>query len=169
MEANMVVVEPALLEKIDKLFACNVGEYINLPQLVVVGDQSSGKSSVLEGLTKLKFPRNSGLCTRFATQIIFRRDPSLKIRKISGSIISTSGNEGKGKSSWCISDIEILNEREFEIMMIEVHIAMGLSTSAEDNLPTFSSDVLRLEIHGPHENHLSVIDVPGIFKTTTSG
>ncbi|PYH80584.1 hypothetical protein BO82DRAFT_286169, partial [Aspergillus uvarum CBS 121591] len=168
-EANMVVVEPTLLEKIDKLFACNVGEYINLPQLVVVGDQSSGKSSVLEGLTKLKFPRDSGLCTRFATQIIFRRDPSLKIRKISGSIISTTGNEGKGKSSWCISDIETLNEREFESMMTEVHIAMGLSTSAEHDLPTFSSDVLRLEIHGPHENHLSVIDVPGIFKTTTPG
>ena len=42
-------------------------------QLVVVGDQSSGKSSVLEGLTELPFPRDSILCTRFATQIIFRR------------------------------------------------------------------------------------------------
>jgi hypothetical protein len=51
----------------------------------------------------------------------------------------------------------------------KVHLAMGLSTAMEDNLPTFSSDVLRLEIHGPHENHLSVIDVPGIFKTTTPG
>jgi hypothetical protein len=46
---------------------------------------------------------------------------------------------------------------------------MGLSKEVEDNLPTFSSDVLRLEIHGPDENHLSVIDVPGIFKTTTPG
>ena len=34
---------PQLLEKIDKLFACNVGEHVALPQLVVVGDQSSGK------------------------------------------------------------------------------------------------------------------------------
>jgi hypothetical protein len=51
----------------------------------------------------------------------------------------------------------------------KVHLAMGLSTSMGDNLPTFSSDILRLEIHGPHENHLSVIDVPGIFKTTTPG
>lgn len=78
IEVDSVLAEPALLEEIDRLFACNVGEYINLPQLVVVGDQSSGKSSVLEGLTKLKSPRNTGLCTRFATQIIFRRDPSLK-------------------------------------------------------------------------------------------
>jgi len=41
--------DPALLNKIDQLFACNVGSYTDLPQLVVVGDQSSGKSSVLEG------------------------------------------------------------------------------------------------------------------------
>jgi hypothetical protein len=119
-EANMVLAEPALLEKIDKLFACNVGEYINLPLLVVVGDQSSGKSSVLEGLTKLKFPRNSGLCTRFATQIIFRRDPSLRIRKLSGSIISPTHNDERDNATWSISDVEALNESEFEKMMSEV-------------------------------------------------
>ena len=35
--------------------------------------------------------------------------------------------------------------------------------------PTFSNDVLRLEIAGPDQEHLSVIDVPGIFKNTTPG
>jgi hypothetical protein len=49
----------------------------------------------------------------------------------------------------------------------KVHLAIGLSTIVEDNLPTFSSDVLRLEIYGPYENHLSIIGVPGIFKNTT--
>ena len=39
----------------------------------MVGDQSSGKSSVLEGLTGIPFPRDSTLCTRFATQIVFSR------------------------------------------------------------------------------------------------
>jgi len=34
---------------------------------------------------------------------------------------------------------------------------------------TFSKDILRLEIHGPKEAHLSVIDVPGIFRNTTAG
>jgi hypothetical protein len=72
--------DPGLLEKIDKLFAHNVGDLIELPQLVVVGDQSSGKSSVLAGLTKLPFPRDSGLCTRFATQITFRRSAEKRIK-----------------------------------------------------------------------------------------
>jgi GTPase SAR1 family protein len=40
---------------------------------VVVGDQSSGKSSLLEGLTELPFPVAGQLCTRFATQVSFRR------------------------------------------------------------------------------------------------
>jgi ABC-type molybdenum transport system ATPase subunit/photorepair protein PhrA len=47
-------------------------------KLVVVGDQSSGKSSLLEGLTGLPFPVASELCTRFATQIVFRRKPGSK-------------------------------------------------------------------------------------------
>jgi hypothetical protein len=42
------LVSSTLLEKINKLFACNAEEHVDLSQLVVVGDQSSGKSSVLE-------------------------------------------------------------------------------------------------------------------------
>lgn len=38
MAGNMI--DPGLLDKIDKLFACGVGDHIPLPQLVVVGDQS---------------------------------------------------------------------------------------------------------------------------------
>jgi hypothetical protein len=48
---------------------------------------------------------------------------------------------------------------------------MGLSSNNDDGIskPTFSNDVLRLEISGPEQEHLSVIDVPGIFKSTTEG
>ncbi|KKZ61650.1 hypothetical protein EMCG_03835 [[Emmonsia] crescens] len=62
---------------------------IDLPQLIVVGDQSSSKSSVLEGLIKLPFPHNSGLCTKFTTQIIFRR--AFITTSIAVSIISKIG------------------------------------------------------------------------------
>jgi hypothetical protein len=57
-------------------------------------------------------------------------------------------------------------------MCAQVHIEMGLAGHGEDNgvkRPTFSNDVLRLEISGPNEEHFSVIDVPGIFKSTTEG
>lgn len=57
------------LSLISNLRTRGVGDHINLPQLIVSGDQSTGKSSVLEGITGLPFPRRDGLCTRFATEI----------------------------------------------------------------------------------------------------
>ncbi len=48
---------PNLLEKIDRLFARTVAEHMDLPQVIVVGDQSSGQRSALEALPSLPFPR----------------------------------------------------------------------------------------------------------------
>lgn len=72
------------LSKIDRLRATNVGSMIPLPQVIVVGDQSSGKSSALESLTGFAFPRAATLCTRYATQISCTRSPE---KMISVSII----------------------------------------------------------------------------------
>lgn len=122
MKGSQSLADPALLDKIDKLFACNVGEYINLPQLVVVGDQSSGKSSVLEGLTRLAFPRDSGLCTRYATQIIFRRTED-SLRKISASIIpgpDVDDERASALKDWAADDIHNLNTNSFSKIMTEV-------------------------------------------------
>ncbi|PYI16653.1 P-loop containing nucleoside triphosphate hydrolase protein [Aspergillus violaceofuscus CBS 115571] len=163
--------DPVLLEKIDRLFACNVGDYIDLPQLVVVGDQSSGKSSVLEGLTRLAFPRDSGLCTRFATQIIFRRT-QCESRTITASIIPDSSTDDTNASNlkrWKGKDVQSLDKGSFSVLMAEVHALMGVSRSKDDGFPMFSKHILRVEISGPNEDHLSVIDVPGIFRNATPG
>jgi hypothetical protein len=104
-----VLVSSNLLEKIDRLFACNAGEYVDLPQLVVVGDQSSGKSSVLEGLTSLPFPRDSGLCTRFATHITFRRSSETKMI---ASIIPAKGSPQDRQErlrAWSTKPIQFLD------------------------------------------------------------
>lgn len=57
-----------------KLKACNdvlgelqslgVSHDVPLPELVLVGDQSAGKSSVMSGLANLALPRSEGTCTR---------------------------------------------------------------------------------------------------------
>ncbi|GLT67069.1 hypothetical protein SLA2020_394020 [Shorea laevis] len=54
-----------LLDAIDRLRLLKVmKEGIQLPTIVVVGDQSSGKSSVLESLAGIHLPRGQGICTR---------------------------------------------------------------------------------------------------------
>jgi hypothetical protein len=107
------------LDKIDKVFACNVGDYIDLPQIVVAGDQSSGKSSVLVGLTDLPFERDSGLCIRFVTQITFRRSAA---RRITVSIVPVkdSGTEHAGQVCPWARDMETLDQKSFADIMREV-------------------------------------------------
>ncbi|KAF7590639.1 hypothetical protein BBP40_002587 [Aspergillus hancockii] len=169
---HSTLAEPTLLDKIDKLFACNVGQYIDLPQLVVVGDQSSGKSSVLEGLTRIPFPRDSGLCTRFATQIIFRRNKELSSRNVTASIIPAPDSNTERATQlkgWTAESNSSCEPDSFADIMQTVYEMMGVATTENSSQPTFSKDIFRVEICGPEEDHLSVIDVPGIFKNTTPG
>lgn len=116
------LVDSALLDKIDRLFACKAGEHVDLPQLVVVGDQSSGKSSVLEALTKLPFPRDSGLCTKFATQITFRRSRQVKVTAaIIPSKNSSKGHQDNAKA-WTKTGLLTLDADCFAEIMREVRL-----------------------------------------------
>lgn len=72
-QTSTTLTDPGRLHKIDQLRERNINSYLPLPQLVAVGDQSSGKSSLLESVTGIPFPRGQELCTRYATQITHRR------------------------------------------------------------------------------------------------
>jgi len=90
-ELKLQLSKPFQLDNIDKLRDLGVHAFVALPQLVVVGDHSSGMGSVLEAVMELPLPRVSGLCglyTRFAANITFRR--ALKI-SISVSIMPLPG------------------------------------------------------------------------------
>lgn len=117
--------DPALLDKIDILFEFNLGYLVDIPQLVVVGDQSSGKSSVLAGLTKLPFPRDSGLCTRFATQIIFRRS-NVKTIKVSINPGPKSDAAHVEKVKNWYTEFERLDADTFKRILSEVSQAPSL-------------------------------------------
>ncbi|KAK3045424.1 hypothetical protein LTR09_012975 [Extremus antarcticus] len=161
---------------IDKFRELGVNEDISLPQLVVVGDQSSGKSSLLEGLTGLSFPIASELCTRFATQIVLRRSPtdqgSVKVSILPGP---TAINDESQKSHLQSFAREIegcsLSAADFENILDEAAVHMGLPAASDlavADLPKrFSDDVLKIELSGPEHHHLSVVDVPGLFHNPT--
>ncbi|OAA45506.1 Dynamin, GTPase domain protein [Metarhizium rileyi] len=163
---------PDRLHKIDQLREKNVGTHMPLPQLVVVGDQSSGKSSLLESLTGIPFPNGQGLCTRYATQITHRRDTEQQ--DISISIIPSpdATDEEKARLSGYHHSVNDTDELlvQFESILADVNAAMGIKTKLNpDGNKTFSQDVLKIEKCGPTEDYLTVIDVPGIFRNTEEG
>ena len=64
--------EAQVMNIVDRLRRIGLAQVLQLPQLVVCGDQSSGKSSVLEALTEINFPRQENMCTRYAKLVQMR-------------------------------------------------------------------------------------------------
>ncbi|KAH0526343.1 hypothetical protein TsFJ059_009676 [Trichoderma semiorbis] len=162
---------PVLLEKVDKLRDLNIGQHVPLPQLVVVGDQSSGKSSLLESLTGIPFPQDQSLCTRYATQITSRRHnkDSVDVRIIPGPrALEEHRKHVEGFHRQVPSNLEF--RKQFVDILKTANERMGIRADVSSGSGTvFSEDVLKIEICGPHEDYLTIIDVPGIFRTTTQG
>lgn len=115
------------------------------------GDQSSGKSSVLEAINEIPFPRKENLCTRFATEIILRRSPNSTISiTITPDKLRPKQEQTKLKSfSKTINDFKQLPD------IIEVATeVMGLGAVGGIGSRAFSRDVLSVQIDGPDRPQL---------------
>lgn len=58
-----------LIQAIKELEELNINTTLQLPKFVVVGDQSAGKSSIVEALCDISLPRSTGTCTRYVRNI----------------------------------------------------------------------------------------------------
>ncbi|KAJ3499735.1 hypothetical protein NLG97_g119 [Lecanicillium saksenae] len=162
---------PALLEKIDKLRDLNIGQHVPLPQLVVAGDQSSGKSSLLESLTGFPFEKGQSLCTRHVTQISSRRAEN---DRVDISIIPGPDASEEQRRHLETFHLHAQSGSKFREQFVDIlkkaNERMGLRADVSTgNGQVFSEDVLKIEVQGPQEENLTIIDVPGIFRTTTQG
>lgn len=153
--------ELSLLNSIDSLRSQGISDYISLPQLIVCGDQSSGKSSVLEAISSIPFPTKDKLCTRFATEIILRRTLTTKVsvRIDPSSTRSEADKERLLKFQGTLDSFEDLPN-----LLEKASDEMGISSSI-----SFSSDALRVEISGPALPYLTIVDLPGLIHTETGG
>ncbi|KAL2267868.1 hypothetical protein VTJ83DRAFT_5145 [Remersonia thermophila] len=149
----------ALLDAIDKLRLQGLSNYVSLPQIIVCGDQSSGKSSVLEALSGVSFPIKSNLCTRFPTELVLRRAPHSSAR------VSIIPHESRTESE----QLALQSFREelsgFDALpdLIEsAKLAMGITPHR-----AFAQDILRVEITGPDRPHLTIVDLPGLIHSET--
>ncbi|KAI6789104.1 hypothetical protein KC361_g8699 [Hortaea werneckii] len=112
-----------VMDIVDKLRRSGLSGIVQLPQLVVSGDQSSGKKSVLEAITEIPFPRKENLCTRFATEIILRRAPQVAI---STKIIPDKVRPGAEKKRLEGFKRTIVDFSELPDLMEEATNLMGL-------------------------------------------
>ncbi|KAJ0122283.1 hypothetical protein J7T55_002795 [Diaporthe amygdali] len=151
-----------VLDTVSQVRKCGLESVLSLPQIVVCGDQSAGKSSVLEALTEIPFPRNDNLCTRFATEICLRRDPvnSLTIRVIPDSDRPQKKQEQIKRYSESTTDLKDLPR-----IMGNAKKVMGISEGGN----AFAKDTLSIEICGPDRPQLTLVDIPGLIQTSTKG
>ncbi|KAK2624978.1 hypothetical protein QTJ16_005347 [Diplocarpon rosae] len=157
-----------ILDTVAQVRKCGLDSILALPQLVVCGDQSAGKSSVLEALTEIPFPRNDNLCTRFATEIILRRAPKdcLTIKLIPDDQRPASEQAEIRAFEESITDFEEL----LWIMVLALR-TMGIDTAsvAGSSTRAFARDVLSIEIEGPTRPQLTLVDIPGLIANATKG
>lgn len=152
-----------VLNIVDSLRDCGIDDIVPLPQLVVCGDQSSGKSSVLEAITEIPFPRRENLCTRFATEIILRRLPE---STIATKIIPDKARPAEEQAQLTSFKLAIRNFDELPGLIESATKAMGLGDGNSGNtLRAFARDILSITICGPDCPQLTLVDLPGLIHS----
>jgi GTPase SAR1 family protein len=154
-----------VLDTVAQIRKCGLESILALPQLVVCGDQSAGKSSVLEALTEIPFPRNDELCTRFATEIIMRRSTvdSLTIKVIPDNERPSAERDSIQAFAETITDFD-----ELPAIMDKAMTVMGIGSIGSQS-SAFARDVLSVEIEGPSRPQLTLVDLPGLIQNETKG
>ncbi|KAK3380689.1 hypothetical protein B0T24DRAFT_571585 [Lasiosphaeria ovina] len=147
-----------LLDLLDKVQFAQIGGEI-LPQIIVVGDQSSGKSSALTSLTGIHFARHQKACTRYATEIRLRRNspaPRVRVWIVPDESRRRSDKENQELQQFA-REIQETPERIRECM----EAASKLIVS--QNRSTFAfKDKLVIEKSGPDLPLLTLVDLPGL-------
>ncbi|AES63527.1 putative dynamin central domain, dynamin, GTPase domain, GTPase effector domain, Dynamin superfamily [Medicago truncatula] len=135
----------SLVNRLQDIFS-RVGSQsaINLPQVAVVGSQSSGKSSVLEALVGRDFlPRGNEICTRrpLVLQLVRSSEPADEY----GEFLHLPG------------------KRFYDFSDIRREIQAETDREAGDNKGV-SDRQIRLKIVSPNVLDMTLVDLPGITK-----
>nr|KAF6478150.1 MX dynamin like GTPase 1 [Molossus molossus] len=132
------------IDLIDSLRALGVEQDLALPAIAVIGDQSSGKSSVLEALSGVALPRGSGIVTRCPLV--------LKLRKLGQE------DKWKGKVSYWDTELDISDASEVEQAIRKAQVVIAGEGVG------ISQELITLEVSSPHVPDLTLIDLPGITR-----
>jgi interferon-induced GTP-binding protein Mx1 len=141
-------------ELVDSLRSLGLDRHIELPQIVAMGDTSSGKSSLLSALSGITFPSDKELTTRCPTQLILTDSPTF-----SGTVcLQRYDNPTEGNPP------EVLGKMEDITLAIE-----RITRQLVDEGQSISDDAIVINVKGPNLPNLTLTDLPGIVRSVKDG
>ncbi|KAF4797756.1 Interferon-induced GTP-binding protein Mx [Turdus rufiventris] len=132
------------IDLVDSLRALGIEKDLSLPAIAVIGDQSSGKSSVLEALSGVALPRGNGIVTRCPLELKLKRLPE--------------GQAWQGKISYRNESRELQDPSEVDRAIRQAQDAVAGPRGA------ISGQLISLEVRSPDVPDLTLIDLPGIAR-----
>ncbi|KIJ53715.1 hypothetical protein M422DRAFT_42801 [Sphaerobolus stellatus SS14] len=171
-----------LLDYINKLQTLGVSRDFDLPQIVVIGSQSAGKSSLIESISGITLPRSSGTCTRCPTECRLIQAPGEQWR-CEVSIRFTTDDDGTPLLRQQtigfgapIYDREEIEERIRRAQRAALNPGRGMESPnyflsnespPSKNMLDFTTNCISLEIRGPELTDLSFCDLPGLIASVS--
>ncbi|OBT68891.1 hypothetical protein VE03_02155 [Pseudogymnoascus sp. 23342-1-I1] len=162
--------DPGLITLVNKLqdvfTTVGVQNPIDLPQIVVVGSQSSGKSSVLENIVGRDFlPRGTGIVTRrpLVLQLINRQPPGTTNGvKEAEEEVSNATDKEANVDEWG-EFLHIPGQKFHDFNKIRDEIVKETEAKTGRNAG-ISPAPINLRIYSPNVLTLTLVDLPGLTK-----
>ncbi|KAF5374338.1 hypothetical protein D9758_004674 [Tetrapyrgos nigripes] len=172
-----------MLDLVNRLHATGVQVDIDLPLIAVVGNQSAGKSSLIESISGITLPRASGTCTRCPTECTLSNSGTqwqctVYIRTMtdaSGQLLGEPRNDRFGPVIYEKTKVEDrIRRAQRAILHPRLPMSQFLQGDSDDevddpNAPTFSTNCVSLKISGPDVADLSFCDLPGLIRSSGDG
>ncbi|PCH38424.1 hypothetical protein WOLCODRAFT_136265 [Wolfiporia cocos MD-104 SS10] len=135
---------------------------IDLPQICVLGSQSSGKSSVLENLVGRDFlPRGTGIVTRrpLVLQLINRKGSA----QPNGTTVKIEGDDPAANQDEWGEFLHLPGEKFYDFNKIRAEIVRDTEAKTGKNAG-ISPQPINLRIYSPNVLTLTLVDLPGLTK-----